>query len=71
MTKLEQNKKKLTNEEKLIKANFERHNDAYNFGKVKGNSINTNVTLQDSNIQQAFNEMKKDLEVLRNVESER
>lgn len=58
-------------EEKLIELGDERYNDTYNFGKVRGNSININVTLQDSNIQQAFNEMKKDLEELKNVESEK
>lgn len=55
-------------EEKLSELGYERYNDAYNFGKVRGNSINTNVTLQDSNIQQAFNEMQKDLEILKGVE---
>lgn len=52
-------------EEKLIELGYERYNDAYNFGKVKGNSINTNVIPQDiDNLQQAFNKMQKDLEVI-------
>ena len=42
MTKLEQ---------KLIELGYERYNDTYNFGKVKGNSTNTNVITQDANTQ--------------------
>ena len=49
-------------EEKLIELGYERYNDTYNFGKVKGTSINTNVVIQDINLQQAYNIMKEDLE---------
>lgn len=34
-------------EEQLKEFEYKSYNDAYNFGKVKRNSINTNVSLQD------------------------
>ena len=39
---------------------LERYTDTYNFGKVKGNSINTNVVTFDTTAQQMFNETRKD-----------
>ena len=53
---------------RLDELEYERYNDTYNFGKIKGNSINTNVVIQDVNLQQAFNEMQKDLEILKECE---
>ena len=55
-------------EEKLIELGYERYNDTYNFGKIKGNSTNTNVVTKDVHTHQAFNEMQKDLEVLKKYE---
>ena len=46
-------------EETLIEIGYERHTDTYNFGKVKGNSINTNVVIQDINIQRDLEELRK------------
>lgn len=34
-----------------LEEKVERYNDAYNFGKVKGNSTNTNVATKDVNAQ--------------------
>lgn len=59
----------MTKLEELKELGYERYNDTCNFGKVKGNSINTNVITKDVNTQQAFNEMQKDLEELRKYEN--
>ena len=53
-----------------LEQKVERYNDTYNFGKVKGNSINTNVVTKDVNTQQAFNEMQRDLEELKQYEGQ-
>ena len=42
---------------------LERYSDTYNFGKVKGNSTNTNVVIFDITAQQMFNEIRKDFEI--------
>ena len=42
---------------------LERYTDTYNFGKVKGNSTNTNVVIFDITAQQMFNEIRKDFEI--------
>ena len=41
---------------------LERYSDAYNFGKVKGYSTNTNVVTFDTTAQQMFNKTWKDIE---------
>ena len=41
---------------------LERYTDTYNFGKVKGDSTNTNIVTFDSTAQQMFNETRKDFE---------
>ena len=45
---------------------LERYPDTYNFGKVKGNSTNTNVVIFDITAQQMFNEIRKDFGEIEN-----
>lgn len=57
----------MTKLEELKELGYERYNDTCNFGKVKGNSINTNVITKDVNTKKLLNEIQKELEELKNV----
>lgn len=48
---------------------LERYSDTYNFGKVKGNSTNTNVVIFDATAQQMFNKTWKDFGEIENDQS--